>query len=175
MASLAELFKDYKKDEEKKERKIITQKPKTTKTKSRPKKVQVKRERIKSETIVITKDELRELLKEAVREGIKIAREPNPRNVVEAIWNSEPSGVKLSNLVIVFGREKAKEIQNALDDLLRRNIIVKDRNGWHHINPLAIEAVLNHYGIPYNNDEPATVRTRIRHRFGSWNFSQPQF
>jgi len=80
-------------------------------------------------------------------------RELNERNLILAVWDGEYGGVKASTLLLVFGRHRLRELRNLIDQLVQRNILVKDRNGWIHINPYHIREILEHYDIPFFEDE----------------------
>jgi len=152
-------------------------KPETKPKKKKKKKVRSGTRVVPDGYLTISREELQRMLEEAVKkgleEGFRRAREPNEKNVVLAIWNSEPSGVKLSNLAIVFGRENAAQVQRILETLRNKNVLVKDRNNWWHINPRFINVILAHYQIEFDMDDIQLIRTRLKKRFGRWQFGAP--
>lgn len=152
----------------------LEQKPITKQTKQRLKHEQRVRKRPVLDTNMLStlKDivrDIRDAVKEAylsgIEEGFRRAREPNEENIIISIWNSEPSGVKLSNLVLIFGRENSNKIQRILLHLEQKGVLMRDRNRWWHINPRRIENILREYGIEFTFEEVMVIRQRLKNRF----------
>jgi len=148
-----------------------------------PKKPRAKKERKKPALdLTAIKEALRDIIQEALQEvyrkgleeGLRRAREVSEENIVRAVWNSEPSGVKLSNLTLVFGKNNANRIQQILLNLERRNILVRDRNRWWHVNPLYAEQILAHYGIQFTQEELEAVKRRLRNRVYWGRLREPE-
>ena len=154
--------------------------PATPPATAKPKRKRAKRERKPAKPALdvdalrgVLKDIVREAVQEAylrgLEEGIRRAREPTEENIIRTVWNSEPSGVKLSNLCLVFGRERSNEVQQKLLELEARSILVRDRNRWWHVNPRHAETILAHYGIEYSDEELRAIRRRLRNRITDWD------
>ena len=153
---------------------VLEEKKKEKKSTSRKQSSISRKSASTSRKIVLTEDQLQALIASAVQNAIKELTEPSVRNIVLKTWDTEPSGAKNYMYLSIFGREKAGVLKENLRLLLDANILVKDRNGWVHVNPIFLREILEYFGIPFDTEELTRVQKAVLRRMEK-EIKEPDF